>query len=504
MKTIIAFLTFFAASLSLAQLAPQKLIVPEKFKSVFATDRMLSIDPQYEISVFYAGSPLTRPRFMAFNEKQVLHTADLFGGAVFALPDLNKDGIADTAIAVTPHVDSVHSIAFYKGTLYVAEPSKIRRFQDKDGDGFYETELAPFYAGIPASGPYNHFTRTILIDSVKKYLYVSVGASCNACRESSPDRAVILRFDLEGSGGAGKKVYATGFRNAIGLALHPDGSLWATNADRDGLGDSIPQEMITQVKEDGFYGWPFAYGDKNWNDFNANAEYQAMLPITNVDSARVSSMYAADVYIPAHSTPMGILFYHDPRVYIQAPPITGFVAVHGSSPNGKKVGLGYHVIKIEYDKLSTKWNVSTFLEGFLTDSVNYKYWSRPCGIIQDTSGYDMFVSSDAGIGAIYRITLKEHNDTSPSKPTIRLNVSASPNPTNGSISIDLYGLYAQTATVTVCDVTGRELDVLRSRYVASDRSVIYSLDLSNEATSVYFCIIRSEAGMKIVPIHVIH
>ncbi len=503
MKTSVAFFLFIA-SISYAQLAPQNLIIPDKFKDALGVPRSVSIDGQYEISVFYAGEPLFRAGFMAYDAKQVLHVADMKTGFIFALPDKNHDGIADTAIAVTPHVDTVHSLAFYKNTLYIAEPTRIRRFQDTDADGSYETEITPFYTNIPSTGPYNHFTRTILIDSIKKYLYVSVGASCNACREEREERGAILRFDLEGKSGAGKKVYASGLRNAIGLSLHPNGTLWATNADRDGLGDGIPPEIITEVKEDGYYGWPFAYGEKTWVDLNAADEYKAILPITHADTLKVASMQVGDIFIPPHSTPMGILFYNDPRVYIQAPPTTAFVAIHGSSGAGRSVGVGYNVIKTEYNDIQKQWSVSTFLEGFLTDSVHYGYWSRPCGIIQDSSGYDMFLSSDMGVAAIYRITLKDHSST-PTTPTFpMLNAYLSTNPTHGRTSLSLDGIYATSVTVSFYDATGKEIHVPMSRSVVADNSVTYDLDFSAEATSVYFCVVRSAAGMKMLPIHVIH
>src|SRR5207244_13321312 len=139
-----------------------------------------------------------------------------------AWPENDQDGIADTALVVTPPVDTAHSLAFYNDTLYVAEPSRVRKFIDTDHDGYYETEQ-PFITGIGASGVYNHFTRTIVIDTIAKYIYLSVGASCNVCREQDSERAAILRFNLDGTG---RSVYASGLRNALGLAVNPsDGRL---------------------------------------------------------------------------------------------------------------------------------------------------------------------------------------------------------------------------------------------------------------------------------------
>ncbi len=42
-------------------------------------------------------------------------------------------------------------------------------------------------------------------------------------------------------------------------------TLWTAVNERDGLGDDLVPDNTTSVKEDGFYGWPFAYFEKNPN-----------------------------------------------------------------------------------------------------------------------------------------------------------------------------------------------------------------------------------------------
>jgi glucose/arabinose dehydrogenase len=426
---------------------------------------------------------------MALGPNNTIYVADMNGNHIYALPDANHDGIADSAHIAAPDVDTAHSLAFYKGALYVAQPSRVRKFLDLNNDGFYETEV-PFISGISDTGYYNHFTRTIIFDTIGNHIYLGVGASCNACREGDPERGTILQFNLDGSG---KKIFATGLRNPIGLAIEPEsGTLWATNADRDGLGDEIPPEIITPIYEDAFYGWPFAYGSRVWINFQANTEYSAMLPITNFDSTKVNSMQNLDdghIYIPAHETPMGILFYNDPsisRTYQNQI----FFAVHGSSPGGRPIARGYKVMRRIYvDSIQDKFIAIDFLTGFLTDSINYTYWGRPCGIIQDSTG-DIFLSSDQGIPAIYRIHLKEQNAVKNSG-VAQNSFSVFPNPVSSSATISYSLSKHQYIKLELIDQLGRTVRLLRNEMEDAGTKTI-SLSTNELPAGIYYLCMQSD------------
>ena len=60
--------------------------------------------------------------------------------------------------------------------------------------------------------------------------------------------------------GKGRRIYASGIRNCVGMALNPTtGDLWCSTNERDGLGDDLPPDYITRVREGAFYGWPWYY-----------------------------------------------------------------------------------------------------------------------------------------------------------------------------------------------------------------------------------------------------
>jgi len=73
----------------------------------------------------------------------------------------------------------------------VGDRHAVRHFRDEDGDG-HCAEVAPLVGRLPPSK--QHRTRTILFDEVNGRLFVSVGSSCNLCREQDPERATILSF----------------------------------------------------------------------------------------------------------------------------------------------------------------------------------------------------------------------------------------------------------------------------------------------------------------------
>lgn len=381
-------------------LRPVAVEVPAIFQSSFPAGYYLNLPPGFGARIFYAGT-LSKPRFLSFNAAGVLHVADYTSGKVFALPDANKDGIADTLIEAASGFSFSHDVKFYNNNMYVTEEQKVWKLADADNDGIYEhRELFIDSIGKDAVQPTGgHRTRTLVFDSVHQKVYLSVGSSCNVCRETF--RACIEQYNIDGSG---RRVFASGVRNAVGLAMHPvTHRLWANNNGSDWQGTSIPPEWIDIVRENGFYGHPFAYGSKTYFNFNTHPDYQSLLPITAADSARVNTMIRPAAQIEAHSAPMALTFLNGsfPQ-FMQHGIIT---ALHGSwnTPNDYS---GYKLMYLHLNDAqdSTADYAANFCTGFITDTVNRIFWGRPVGLAINTAG-SIFVSSDEGnkfIMEIYR------------------------------------------------------------------------------------------------------
>lgn len=333
-------------------------------------------------------------RMMAVDSAGTLHVAEMDGARILALPDRNKDGVADTILTTRDKMKRANSIAFHKGYLYVAASDSIHKYSDENNDGYYETEHE-CVSDLHTGGPFDHWTRTVIIDPNREKLLVSVGTSCNACRQTDAYRSVILEYNLDGTG---RRIYATGLRNALGLAIEPKtGTLWATNADRNKMGDHLPEEIITRVRDGGFYGWPYAYGNREWVDFAIDSEYASMLPLTKADTDRVASMEIADLFIPAHATPAGIHFYQGsmyPEAYR-----SGFVCVRGSAESTKPVG--YKMMRFWQDA-ALQWRLEDFCAGFLTDSNEYDFWGRPHGMMEGSDGA-LYITAEGSPNMVLRI-----------------------------------------------------------------------------------------------------
>jgi glucose/arabinose dehydrogenase len=369
---------------------------------------------------------------MAWGPDSVLHVADM-NGNVWAMPDRDFDGTADTVFAAATGVTG-HDIKFFSGALYVAETQQVLKLEDTDNNGIFE-KRSVFISGIASGAPQpggGHTTRTIVFDTLRNRLYLSIGSLCNVCRET--ERAIIEVYDLDGKN---KRVYAGGIRNAVGMTLHPQtGQLWATNNGSDWQGNDIPPEWIDIIRENGFYGYPIAYGYQHYFDFYKHSDYTALLPITAADSALVKKMLPPAALIQAHSAPMAIIFSNNTF----APPFDkgAFVALRGSW--NRNPATGYKIVYLDFSDAADTVadNVGDFLSGFLTDSVARQFWGRPVGLATDLRG-NLYVSTDAPKNMVFRISGPKKTGTRfPDKSAIKPLLTISPNPTtDGNITITL-------------------------------------------------------------------
>jgi glucose/arabinose dehydrogenase len=371
-------------SLNLQQVAIE---VPAKYALAFPAGKTLKIPQGYKVKVFYAGG-LSRPRFLAFDANGVLHVADEVKNAIYAMPDKNNDGIADTMFIAASGFHDSHDVTFYKGAMYVTDSNKIWKCIDANGDGVYESRTIFIDSIAYGATKGGHHTRTLVFDSLNHKAYLSIGSSCNVCRENQ--KAIIEQYNDDGTG---KRTYANGIRNGIGMALHPvTNKLWANNNGSDWEGNEIPPEWFDIIRDGGFYGHPFAYANQVWFNFNAYPDYQALLPITTTDSAKVKTMIEPAALIRAHSAPMALAFLNSSfgTTYRY-----GFLsALHGSW-NSPQSFRGYKVIYLDLssDNDTTVNYTADFIDGFLTDTINRVYWGRPVGLATDKAG-SVYLSSD--------------------------------------------------------------------------------------------------------------
>lgn len=341
---------------------------------------LLNLPPGFEANVFAEG--LAGPRFITFGPDDALYMAERGGGRIVVLPDVNKDGAADSIRTFAQDLNQPHSLVYQEGAWYVGLPNGIVRLPDVDGDGQLD-QTPTEVVSLPDSG--SHRTRTVEFLSDGR-MVVSVGSTCNVCLEEDERRATVLVY--EGPSGTGESIYAKGLRNAVGLAIHPEtGQLWATNNGRDLMGDDLPPDTIHILEEGVDYGWPRCHGGTVVDPgFGGPGACDGVVP--------------ALIDLQAHSAPLGLVFYTGDQFPAEYQGDL-FVAYHGSW--NRSVPTGYKVVRIPLDGSQPAGPVEDFAAGWLNEETG-RASGRPVGLAVGPDGA-LYVSDDKG-GFIYRITYR--------------------------------------------------------------------------------------------------
>ena len=337
--------------------------------TVAGQDQTLHVPAGFQVALF--AQDLGEVRYLSLGPGGLVYASRPSAGEIVKLPDANADGVADSVVVVARGLNGPFGIAFRGDTMYVAENRAVVRF---DPGSANKVVLVP---NIP--GGRGHSTRTIVFGTDGK-MYVSVGSSCNICDESDSMRAAVVQFNRDGSGG---RIFARGLRNSVGLAIQPTtGELWATNNDRDNLGDNLPPERINIIKDGKYYGWPQCYLPGQ-----PNPEYRG---------ANCSTVEPPAITFQAHSAPLGITFYTGtafPADYRG----DAFAAFHGSW--NRSVPTGAKVVRVHVTT-GRPVGIEDFITGW--QRPDGSRWGRPVGLVVATDGA-LLVSDDMG-GKIWRIT----------------------------------------------------------------------------------------------------
>jgi len=278
-------------------------------------------------------------------------------------------------------------MAFQSGYLYVGNTGSIVRYKYTNGDLQAQGEPEKLM-DMPAGG---HTTRNIIFNRAGTKMYVAVGSRSNNDAGEDCRRAAILEFNPDGTG---YRVYASGIRNPVGLALQPGTDVvWTAINERDNYGDDLVPDYATSVKDGGFYGWPYSYIGKNYDP-----RYLGSFPDL------VTRAIIPDVLIPSHSAALGIAFYtanQFPQRYRNG----AFVALHGSW--NRSVAAGYKVIFFPMNA-GKPGSIEDFVTGFLasdgSNGTNIQPWGRPVGVTVARDG-GLLVSDDGG-NRIWKVSAK--------------------------------------------------------------------------------------------------
>ena len=345
-----------------------------------APDVGLSVPAGFRAEVYAQG--FKKPRLMAVSPNGDVFLSDLEAGRVYVLLDRNGDGKLDSQQVFAEGLNEPHGLAFHKDYLYVANTDAVVRFPYKVGDT--KASAAPeTLVGLPVKG--KHYSRTVVFGPDDR-MYVAAGSDCNVCEEADPKRAAVWAYDENGQNG---QLYASGLRNAVGLAWH-DGTFYASVNGRDLLGNDTPPESFFVVKENQNYGWPYCYplaaGQTQVWDKDFGKKNQAYC-----DKAQPS--FATTT---GHAAPLGISFYSGQNVKAAFPAQYNglmFAALHGSW--NRLPQSGYKVITVNPKTGQTQDFLDGFHSGLSTSG-------RPVDVQQAPDG--ALLVSDDGNGLVYRVS----------------------------------------------------------------------------------------------------
>ena len=339
----------------------------------------IRLPPGFKIDVYAEG--VTNARSLCHGPEGVLFVSTRDKGMVYALRDTNGDWRADLIYTLASGLNMPNGIAYRDGALYVAEISRILRYDDIASR--LDSPPAPVVVYDRYPTDTHHGWKYIAVGP-DGLLYVPVGAPCNICEPENPIYCTITRLDPRAPDPA-PEIVQRGIRNTVGFTWHPrTGHLWFTDNGRDWMGDDLPACELNHAPSDRMhFGYPYCH--------------QGDLPDPKYGDKRTCAEFTPPARkLGPHVAPLGLKFYTGdafPEEYREQL----FIAEHGSWNRSKKIG--YRVSLVRLDQNGAALSYEPFAAGWLRPDDTA--WGRPVDVLVTPQG-DLLVSDDYA-HAIYRI-----------------------------------------------------------------------------------------------------
>jgi glucose/arabinose dehydrogenase/cytochrome c2 len=375
---------------------------------------MPAVPKGFKVSVFASDTSKARLALRAPNGDIIVSEASK-GQVRILRPGASGDK-AETSSVFATGLSRPYGLALWPSGanpkyLYVANVNSVVRFPYTAGDLKAKGEPETVVEKIADTGG-GHVTRTLAFSKDDKTLFVSVGSATNIAAgigkeppqplaqweaahglggawAEETDRAAVLAFDVDGKN---RRSFANGLRNCVGMLVHPQtGDLYCSVNERDELGDNLPPDYITRVKQGGFYGWPWYY-------LGAHEDPR----LKGIRPDLKDKVTTPDTLIQAHSAPLGMVVYQAPAGAKHAFPkeYEGdiFLALHGSWNRGTRTG--YKVIRVMMKNGVPTGQYQDFMTGMVLSDRDV--WGRPAAVAVAADGA-LLVVDDAG-SVVWRVT----------------------------------------------------------------------------------------------------
>jgi glucose/arabinose dehydrogenase len=340
-----------------------------------------TVPPGFRLNVF-AGN-FKRPRWLTVAPNGDIFLADTGAGEIVVLRDAQHTGGAQEREVFVDGMKRPFGIAFREDYVYVGNMNEVVRFRydPKTSKRLGEKE---HLLDLPSGG---HDTRSLAFSADGKHLFIGVGSASNIDTGEDPLRAAVTICDPDGKNA---RLYATGLRNPVGLALEPaTGEVWTTVNERDELGDDLPPDYFTSLKDGGFYGWPYSYIGNN-----VDPRVKPQKPDL------VARAIIPDVLLGAHVAPLQFAFYTG-KQFPESYRGGAFVAEHGSWNRATR--SGYQIAFVAFKNGKPSADPVPFMTGLVPDPTGTDVSGRPVGVTVAPDG--SLLVSDDGAGVVYRISV---------------------------------------------------------------------------------------------------
>ena len=340
-----------------------------------------TVPPGFRLNVFAAN--FKRPRWLTVAPNGDIFLADTGAGEIVALRDAQHTGGAQEREVFVDGMKRPFGIAFREDYVYVGNMNEVVRFRydPKTSKRLGEKE---HLLDLPSGG---HDTRSLAFSADGKHLFIGVGSASNIDTGEDPLRAAVTICDPDGKNA---RLYATGLRNPVGLALEPaTGEVWTTVNERDELGDDLPPDYFTSLKDGGFYGWPYSYIGNN-----VDPRVKPQKPDL------VARAIIPDVLLGAHVAPLQFAFYTG-KQFPESYRGGAFVAEHGSWNRATR--SGYQIAFVAFKNGKPSADPVPFMTGLVPDPTGTDVSGRPVGVTVAPDG--SLLVSDDGAGVVYRVSV---------------------------------------------------------------------------------------------------
>ena len=328
-----------------------------------------------EIRAPIAGEISVPPGFTAYRfaegfQRPTALTLDLDGGIWLAeeggdIYELRNPGDQYQAeprrFATGLGLTELLGIAFdEQGTLFASHRGKISAVEDMNGDAAAD-RARDILIGLPNGRHQNNN----LVAGRDGRLYFGNGSTCNACDERDKRSGTIMSVRPDGSEPI---VFATGLRNAFGIAFAADGNLYATDNGADPPDVQSASDELNRIVYEDHYGWPGCAGDR---EIRPGGCTDTRLPVASLQPSSSSD---------------GIAIYEEsafPEQYHRV----AFIAQWGANSGDPAIGRRIVTVAVKEERPQEE----VFATGF----------EHPLAVVVDRNG--ILLVADWGSGVVYAI-----------------------------------------------------------------------------------------------------